>query len=436
MKKVALIILIPLLTLVIIASGAYFYVRSKIYVPIPKETISDITKTKDDATVSDYTEAKGITNILLVGLDGRNEESGSNTDSMIVASIDSNNKKVKLTSFMRDMYVPIPGHGQDRINSAFARGGPELLMKTMNQDFNLNIQYYVSINFKAFQSLVEKLGGVDVEVKSYELKEVNYYIKEANWSNPDLLKEAGFQHLNGQQALSYCRIRKVGNNDFERTDRQRRVLSILVNKAKTTSLLKLPDLFTTLLPFVKTNIPVSSLMNLGFTVYRFGGNSMENLRIPAEGAYEGMMIAGADVLVPNIEKNVNLLENFIFSSSGSLGTDMPAYVANSFHSSDKAIDKRGQTKTYVKIDIPKPTVTPKKDNTQGGVTPVDQNNSGKGDKQVEITPTPNPTPTGGGGDAVTPSPTPTPVKPTDTVTPTPTPDNGKDVTATPEPSKP
>lgn len=341
-------IIVPLFIIMGAVYGIYSYINGKIYVPTPKDFFTN----EEEKKAAEYEEEQGIINILLVGLDGRNNEKYANTDSIILATIDTNNKRVKLTSFMRDMYVPIPGCNDNRINSAFAVGGPELLMKTINKDFGLNIQYYASINFGAFQELVEKLGGVEVDVKDYEIKEINKYIKEVNGSKGTLLKEAGFQTLNGQQALSYCRIRHVGNNDYERTERQRRVLSELIKKARKINIVKFPDLFTSILPYVKTNLQTTKLMNLGYTVYKFGSASVDNMRIPYDGTFEGRIIRGMDVLVPDLEKNAALLDRFIFSGSGSIASNMPVYIANNFHADDKPIDNRNVKKDIPKIVIP------------------------------------------------------------------------------------
>lgn len=350
MKKKFLFIIIPIVVIIIGISGAYYYVNYKIY----KSTkIEDILTTKEQQQKSQYELEHGIFNVLLCGLDGRTKDSDSRTDSMILANIDTNKKTVKLVSFMRDMYVPIPGHSQNRINSAFFLGGPELLMKTLNEDFNLDIQYYGTIDFKAFQAMVDSVGGIDIDVKDYELKQLNYYIKEANWSNPIYLERAGFQHLNGQQALSYCRIRKVGNNDYERTERQRRVLSLLIKKTKGTSVFKFPQLVASLLPYIKTNIPTNKIASLGFTVLKFGGTSVDTARVPADTMFQGMKINGSDVLVPDMEKNVAYLDNFL-SANGSIGvSNMPSYMANNFHMNDDPIDKRGIKRKTVQIIIPK-----------------------------------------------------------------------------------
>ncbi|MDO6353526.1 LCP family protein [Caloramator sp. CAR-1] len=354
MKKILAVVLIAVTVMAGIALGSFYYINKKIYVPSPK----DFFKHNDGQGANlNYNEEKGIFNILLVGLDKRSENDIGRTDSIILANINTEAKTIKLVSFMRDMYVPIPGHGLNRINAAYSLGGPELLMKTLQQDFNIDVQYYVSIDFRAFQDLVDKLGGIDVEVKDYEVKEINKYIKEVNGSKATLLSGPGYQKLNGQQALSYSRIRKVGNGDFERTERQRRVLTILINKARSVSIFKIPDLASTALNYIKTNIPTGKLMNLAYTVYRFGNTPVETIRIPADGMFENMRVKGMAVLVPNLENNVVYLEKFL-SSQGIAFSNLPSYMANNFHFNDKPIDNRGKVRNVIKIVIPKEDLTP------------------------------------------------------------------------------
>jgi LCP family protein required for cell wall assembly len=400
--KIALCIAIPLMIIAGIIFGIYTWVNGRIYVPEGLGGISD--EQKEEA---DYEEQHGIINILMVGLDGRDgKDNGSRTDSIILATINTNTKSIKLTSFMRDMYVKIPDYGQNKINAAYAYGGADLLIKTINSNFNLNVQYYVSIDFAAFQGLVDALGGVDVEIKDHEVDEINYYIQEADWSNtnPDLIPGAGYQHLSGAQALSYCRIRKVGNNDYERTERQRRVLSLLIQKARTTSATKLPGLFNTLIKYVKTNMPTTKLMNIGYTAYKFGDTDIGTLRIPATGLFVGTYVNEMSVLIPQVEKNALVLQDFIYSNAGSSDSTVPEYLANNFHKGDEAVDKR-EDYDYPEVSVPtstpKPSVTVTKQPT-GGTTPTH-------------TPTPTKEPTGETTPTPTPSPTPTP-----TQTPSPT----------------
>lgn len=375
MRKKALFILIPLAAAAAGIFGFFYYVNSHIYVPDNKQTA--VTQQTE---AGQKEEVSGITNILLIGLDGRNNDADSRTDSIILATIDTNNKRLKLTSFMRDMYVPIPGHGQGRINTAYFFGGPNLLIKTLNQDFNMDIQYYMSIDFRAFQDLVEKVGGVDVEVKDYEVKEINKYIQEVNGSNSKLLNGPGYQHLNGQQALSYCRIRKVGNGDYERTERQRKLLSVLAKKVKTVGVIKLPQLFASVIPYVKTNVPAAKLMGIGYTGYKYTSSPIQTMRIPMDGMFQEMIINGADVLVPDIEKNVTALDRFVNTDAGAVISNMPVYMANNYHEDDKPIDKRGQKKKTVTIVIPKNVV----ETNSSEVNNTDSNNENNGEQNQNI----------------------------------------------------
>lgn len=293
--------------------GCMYYVNSKIYDSSHQSKNNAIVSLVDAAS-SMYED--GVVNIALAGLDARGKDSDSRTDSIMMATIDKNNKEVKITSFMRDMYVPIPGkRNKYKINDAYFFGGPDLMMKTIRQDFNVNVQYYVTIDFKAFQDLVDKLGGIDLTVKPYEVKEINYYIKEVNWGNPDFIKGSGYQHLSGQQALSYCRIRHVGYNDYERTQRQREVLSLMVKKARKLNITKIPGLFNTVLPYIRTNIPAEKLLSLGVSVFRFGNTPISTLRIPVDGTYSEQVINQQDVLVPDFNKNTDLLKQFIISGN-------------------------------------------------------------------------------------------------------------------------
>ncbi|WP_337961038.1 LCP family protein [Caloramator sp. mosi_1] len=280
-------------------------------------------------------------NILLIGIDAREEGEAARTDSIILATLDTNNKTIKLTSFMRDMYVPIPGYKPHKINAAFTLGGPELLMKTLYEVFQVNVQYYVCIDFNAFQDVIDTLGGIEVEVKDYEVNEINKYIKEVNGKNSTLLSGPGYQKLNGQQALSYCRIRKVGNGDYERTERQRMVLGLLIDKARNISMFKLPEVAKAVLPYIKTNIPTTKLMNIGYTAYKFGNTPVEKARVPFDYTFEETYVNGMSILLPDFQKNAIMLEKFLYSTSGA-ASYAPVYMVNNYHSQDKPIDKRGK----------------------------------------------------------------------------------------------
>jgi len=297
----------------------------------PKQ--SDTFPGTPDLGIPDVEES-GVENIVLFGVDSRTEKDHGRSDSIIIATIDNNSKTLKLTSIMRDLFVKIGSTGEmNRINAAYTFGGPKLALETINKNFGLDIKYYGIIDFRAFQELIDIIGGVEVEVKDYEVNEINFYIKEVNGANSTLIEKPGFQRLNGQQALSFARIRKVGNGDFERTERQRIVLNSLLEQAKKINIVKIPQVITTLASYVETNVPLSRILSLGISVYGFKGKT-ESMRIPVDGYYQGQSVYGNAVLVPDIKANAMLLKEFIYNVKLSGDKDMPAYMLNNFHKDD------------------------------------------------------------------------------------------------------
>lgn len=304
------IILFTFLTIIFCVFIYGYYMLSKIdYVPIDEDKDLGIS---DDAPVEDE-----ITNILLFGLDSRVEGQRSRSDTIMIATLDSKENKIKLTSIMRDTYVSIPGREDNRINAAYAFGGPELAMRTINENYNMNISKYVTVDFFSLERVINALGGVEIEVKDYEVKALNNGIKNLNNLHKDdsdspLIEGPGRHKLDGRQAVAYARIRKVGNGDFERTDRQRTVLKSLIQKSASLNPLKAHSLLSTLLPEVETNLTKTEIIKLGYAGLKSAKNSVEELRLPYEGTYEHRNIRGMAVLVPNMEKNREILHDFIY----------------------------------------------------------------------------------------------------------------------------
>jgi polyisoprenyl-teichoic acid--peptidoglycan teichoic acid transferase len=295
--------------------GIYTYIKNSynnIVVEASEE--NDIPEQDKQIEEIDYGMESDIVNILLVGVDTRGEFEDSRTDSMIIATINPITSEVKLTSLMRDMYVEIPGRGYNRINAAFQFGGIDLLKKTIKYNFGLSVDKYAAIDFKGFQDLIDIMGGIEVDIKSYEVNETNKYIKDVNGASSTLLKGAGLQKLNGQQALSYSRIRKVGNSDYERTERQRQVLSLLLAKVKDTKVTSYPKLYSTLSPYIKTNIEFNSMLKLVYTVYKMDDFTPGSSRIPVDGHFKSNTINGASVLVPDLKYNAKELFKFIYNT--------------------------------------------------------------------------------------------------------------------------
>lgn len=273
-KKITISILLAFTLVLALILGVYLHVRNTIYVD---------NYNNDNSTKVTYEEVDGITNILLIGTDARNLDEPARADAIIIATIDNNNKKLKLTSIMRDVVVDVPGYGEEKINAALALGGPELLMDTIKENFNLELNKYVMVNFRGFESIIDSIGGIDVDVKDYEIEEINKYIGEglSSEKKSEPLENPGMQHLDGQQALAYARIRKVGNGDYERTERQRRVIDIVTQKLEDVSIVKYPSIMYDLLPYIKTNIEPIMMLNYAYTAMKFPSLDFEELRIPS-----------------------------------------------------------------------------------------------------------------------------------------------------------
>ncbi|WP_415296586.1 LCP family glycopolymer transferase [Clostridium perfringens] len=266
-----------------------------------------------------FKEVPGITNILLLSSDARPGEDVSRSDSIMILTIDNINKKLKVTSLMRDMLVKIDGHGEEKLNHAFAYGGPTKTIETIQNNFGIKLNNYVIVDFNAFVKVIDSINGIEVTVKDYELDELNKYILDGGGSEEDLLPSPGTYNLNGYQALSYARIRKVGNGEYERTERQRAVLQIALEKVKDMSTVKLVSLLNELFPYVKTNISLGNAMDYGFTALNVGKKcnfEIEQFRVPLDSISKGGIInnKGWVFVIDKVETS-KALQEFIFNDN-------------------------------------------------------------------------------------------------------------------------
>ncbi|WP_347299666.1 LCP family protein [Clostridium perfringens] len=266
-----------------------------------------------------FKEVPGITNILLLSSDARPGEDVSRSDSIMILTIDNINKKLKVTSLMRDMLVKIDGHGEEKLNHAFAYGGPTKTIETIQNNFGIKLNNYVIVDFNAFVKVIDAINGIEVTVKDYELDELNKYILDGGGSEEDLLPSPGTYNLNGYQALSYARIRKVGNGEYERTERQRAVLQIALEKVKDMSTVKLVSLLNELFPYVKTNISLGNAMDYGFTALNVGKKcnfEIEQFRVPLDSISKGGIINnnGWVFVIDKVETS-KALQEFIFNDN-------------------------------------------------------------------------------------------------------------------------
>lgn len=299
-SRISLVILgVTLSILLIIVGGVYWY-GSHLFNKIEKVEIdtNDVgIKEEVQEKLSEYSDS--VINIALFGIDAQDGEAGR-SDSIIIATIDTTHKKLKLTSIMRDSYVTIADRGQDKINHAYAFGGAQLAIKTLNENFDLNIEDFVAVNFTTMPKIIDKLGGVTIDITSEEVSHI-----------PGI-DSAGTYTLTGEQALAYSRIRYASGGDYVRTDRQRTVLNKVFEKILATNVSQYPGLLSEILPMVKTSLDYSEILNLGNEVLKMGVTNLEQERFPRDEYCEGKMISGIYYLTFDKEQTVQQLHDYIF----------------------------------------------------------------------------------------------------------------------------
>lgn len=268
-----------------------------------------------------------IINILLSGVDTRSYDLNSRSDTIILASYNKTQHTVKLVSFMRDSWVYLPERGWSRINAATVYGGTGLLINTINYNFDLDIQNYVQVKFDDFRKIIDIIGGIDVELTQQEINYINrkLHSDDRDWSN-DITAEPGLVHLNGAQALWHCRNRSIGNSDYTRTERQREVIGIIIDKILSMSLGEVSSIVFELRNYVNTNIPMQTILELGYDAMIAGNIEVESSRVPFDGEFWSANKNGASVLELDIDANTALLHEFLGyevedSSDTSVGTD-------------------------------------------------------------------------------------------------------------------
>ena len=299
-NKIALWIIGIILGVFIIGIGGVYIYGNYMFNKVEKIEVD-----KNDVGITEEVEEKlspysnSIINIALFGVDSADVSTGR-SDSIIIATIDTIHKKLKLTSVMRDSYVNISGIGNDKINHAYAFGGPQLAIKTLNENFNLNIEDFVAVNFDSLPKIIDMLGGVTIDITSEEVSHI-----------PGIDSE-GTYNLNGAQALSYSRIRYATGGDYVRTERQRTILTKIFEKVLTINPMKYPSLLNEVLPMVQTSLDYSKILELGTEVLKMGVTTLEQERFPLDGYCQGEMINGVYYLTFNKALTVEQLYNYIF----------------------------------------------------------------------------------------------------------------------------
>lgn len=325
-RRIFISILVVLAVIIVVAASGYLTVSSRLS-KLKTTKISQnpsnlgISTEKFNSNNTSNVEDNYI-NILLIGVDKLNETNDTGrADSNIILTLDKVHRKIKLTSLMRDMLMSNVGNkAQDKLTHAYAYGGPELSLKVVNDNLQMNMMDFVKVDFVGFYKIVDAIGGVDVNVADREIMSINKYIKEVavvEKKTPTYLTKGGMQKLNGMQALAYCRIRSVGNGDFERTQRQRAVLTEIFNKMSSVNLSQASNILDTVLPYVETSLSKKDI--LSYTSYALINNikTVEQLRLPEDktGYSTNRIIHGVFYLDWNREANIADLHQFIFEGA-------------------------------------------------------------------------------------------------------------------------
>lgn len=313
-KKIVLI-LIGIILLIGLSGFGYVYSKlNKMYVK--DEVVKDIENT-EEATIVD-----GITNILLVGTDGEYVEKGNRSDSVMLVTIDSKNKDIKISSIARDTYVDIPGYSTEKLTHAYAYEGIDLLKEVFKENFDLDIDKYIAVNFVSFMDIMDELGGVEVNVEEKDIEEINKYIdacygyyKNKDEKEKEYITESGVQRLNGYQALAFSRIRYT-DSAFARDNRHREVAQSVYKEFAQKGVDTYKRCADIVLNNTKTNISPIEMMNLAYTVLKINDKDIEQFQFPLAEHRKGHIISKQKgwVLEWDKEPNLEAWHKFIFGT--------------------------------------------------------------------------------------------------------------------------
>lgn len=312
---------LEIIVLVVLMGGLFVYAKLG---KLNHETINE-EELDVNESVTENQVMKGYTTIALVGIDSRDDKLKSdwNSDTMIIASINNDTKKVKLVSVYRDTYLCL-GEDEDEnnsyglANSAYCTGGAKKMLNMLNKNLDMNISDFVTVNFQAVAETVELLGGIDVEMKKEEVVHLNNYCVETSevtgMDYTPLEEIEGVHHLNGVQAVAYARIRKTSGNDFRRAARQREVIYRIVEKAKNSSIATLNTVLDKIFPMIYTSLTEKEILSMGMNMLSY--DIEDQTGFPFDHLYGDTVkeaMDGVDCVLPiTLESNVIKLHEFLY----------------------------------------------------------------------------------------------------------------------------
>lgn len=343
-----------IILLLVLCAGIFIYAQISKKLDLTQDSDFDISKVQINKEVVEGNVSNGYQLIALVGLDNTKGQLVGNSDTMLIACIDNKTKEVDLVSLYRDTYLRVgedeEGNGRYyKANHAFARDGAEGLLTMLNSNLDLPISDYVTVGFDAVSEVVDQLGGIEIELTHDEIVHMNNYcvsVSEATGKSYDPIdpNQEGAHQLNGVQAVSYARIRYTAGNDFKRTQRQRLVITKIVDKAKSANLSTLNEIMDTVFPMVKTSFTKTEIIKMAASLlsYEIGdttGFPFTHYMLRDVKGYDG---SDLDCVVPiTLESNVQELHKWLFGTEDYEVSDaLKAY-------SERIINECGYGEEYI-----------------------------------------------------------------------------------------
>lgn len=328
-KRRKVLFIFEVLILAIIAGGLFAMVQlNKVEHVNLAEIVVNVQDTASNA--GKKLSNKGYRNIALFGVDSREGqlESGTNSDTIIICSINNKTKDIKLVSVYRDTYLDTTGGSYRKATETYAIGGAQQAINMLNKNLDMDITDFVTVDFNAIVELVDLIGGIDLEVTEEELQWLNGYCVEnqaVTGVDYEPLTSAGYQHLTGIQALAYCRIRYTVGWDYKRTERQREVMGKIFKKAQEQGVLVLANMVSEMMPYISTSLNVGELVSLATGISKF--NIADSTGFPFE--KEATLVNGSDVVVPvNLAANVTQLHEYLFGDTGYTPSETVNAISN------------------------------------------------------------------------------------------------------------
>jgi len=323
-------ILILLFAVALAAAGGgflYFHIMASRLnrSDVTSSQLANYTQLPSDAPAWNVKSDSSVMNILLLGVDENKDGSDGRSDTNMLMSIDSKSKTIRLVSFLRDSYLEIPTVGKNKLNAAYSNGGVALTMQTLENNYRINIDQYVSVNFNNFAAVIDKMGGLDVPMSKAACQAENANMG-SHLSYPAAGQKTITHHLSGKLCLYYARIRyasdSFGSNDYGRTARQRQVVELMIKKMKSMNLVSANKIIYDYLPFVGSNLTDSQLLYLASIGASLSSYKTETQQIPAPNTFDDSKSVkiGKDyqkVIQLDLEKNCAILRKFLYGDSSS-----------------------------------------------------------------------------------------------------------------------